>query len=79
LSEKPVPERLPESIPRESFRPLLEHGYAHNCKSNAGRKRIDLTILFKMLILQQLFSLSHEELGCQLNTGEHMKSFLGLA
>jgi hypothetical protein len=34
---------------------LLERGYTHERKSNAGRKRIDPMILFKMLILQQPF------------------------
>ena len=78
MAEKQVLKRLSESIPRKSFRPLLEHGYAYNRKSNSGRKRIDLMILFKMLILQQLFSLSHEELGCQLNTDDLAKSLLSL-
>jgi hypothetical protein len=39
--KKPVLKRLSESIPWESFRPLLERGYTHERKSNAGRKRID--------------------------------------
>ena len=36
-------------------------------KEQSGRKRIDPLILFKMLILQQLFNLSDEELGFQAN------------
>ena len=56
--KKPVLRRLTSSIPWESFRPLLEKGYTHERKSNAGRKRIDPLILFKMLVLQQLFNLS---------------------
>jgi gentisate 1,2-dioxygenase len=54
--KKPVPKRLPESIPWESFRPLLDQGYALERKRNAGRKRINPLILFKMLVLQQLFT-----------------------
>jgi len=46
-----------ESIPWEPFRPLLEKGYSQERNSNAGRKRIDPFILFKMLVLQQLFNL----------------------
>ena len=36
-------------------------------KEQSGRKRIDPLILFKMLILQQLFNLSDEELDFQAN------------
>jgi transposase, IS5 family len=46
---------------------LLERGYAQECKSSAGWRRINLLILFKMLILQQLFNLSEEELKFQVN------------
>jgi hypothetical protein len=49
---------LTDSIPWQSFRPLLDKGYEHERKSNAGRKRIDPLILFKMLVLQQLFNQS---------------------
>ena len=59
--KKPVLKHLADSIPWESFRPLLEKGYEHERKSNAGRKRIDPLILFKMLVLQQLFNLIDEE------------------
>jgi transposase, IS5 family len=57
-TKKPVLERLSESIPWESFCPLLDKGYSQEGKSNAGRRRIDPLILFKMLVLQQLFNLS---------------------
>ena len=56
--KKPVLQRLSESISWESFRPFLEKGYAQDRKSSAGRRRIDPLILFKMLVLQQLFNLS---------------------
>ena len=49
--KKPVLKRMSDSIPWESFRPLLDKGYAQERKSNAGRKRIDSLILFKMLVL----------------------------
>jgi hypothetical protein len=39
--KKPVLKRLADSIPWESFRPLLDKGYAHERKSHAGRKRIE--------------------------------------
>jgi hypothetical protein len=50
--KKPVLRRLADSIPWESFRQLLERGYTQE------HKRIDPLILFKMLVLQQLFNLS---------------------
>ncbi|MCX5968303.1 MAG: hypothetical protein NTV57_11785 [Cyanobacteria bacterium] len=56
--KKPVLKSLVDSIPWELFRPLLDKDYEHERKSNAGRKRIDPLILFKMLVLQQLFNLS---------------------
>lgn len=39
--KKPVLKRLADSIQWESFRPLLDQGYAQERKSNAGRKLID--------------------------------------
>ena len=71
--------RLSEAIPWESFSPLLEKGYAQDRKSNAGRKRIDPLILFKMLILQQLFNLSDEEVDFKSMTGALSKSLTVLA
>lgn len=34
------------------FRPLLGKGYVRERQGNDGRKRIDLLILFKILVLQ---------------------------
>jgi IS5 family transposase len=70
--------RLSKAIPWESFRPLLEKRYAQDRKSNAGRKRIDPLILFKMLILQQLFNLSDEEVEFQVNDRRSIEEFVGL-
>ncbi|WP_255141427.1 transposase [Synechococcus sp. Lug-A] len=74
----PVLKSLADSIPWESFRPLLDKGYEHERKSNAGRKRIDPLILFKMLVLQQLFNLSDEELEFQVNDRRSLEEFVGL-
>ncbi len=46
--KKPVLKRLSDSIPWDKFQPILDQGYAQDRKSNAGRKRIDPLILFKM-------------------------------
>jgi hypothetical protein len=43
-------------------------------KRNARRKRIDPLILFKMLVLQQLFNLGDEELEFQVNDRRSLKS-----
>jgi IS5 family transposase len=76
--KKPVLKRLSDSIPWESFRPLLDQSYVQERKSNAGRKRIDPLILFKMLVLQQLFNLSDEELEFQVNDRRSFEEFVGL-
>lgn len=52
--KKPVLELLSDQIPWDTFLPLLDRGYSQERKSNAGRKRIDPLILFRMLVLQQL-------------------------
>jgi len=51
-NKKPFLTCLSKASPWEAFRPLLEKGYSQERKSNAGRKRIDPLILFKMLVLQ---------------------------
>ena len=75
-NKKPVLTCLSESIPWEAFRPLLDKGYSQERKSNAGRKRIDPLILFKMLVLQQLFNLSDEKLEFQVNDRRSLKNLL---
>ena len=77
--KKPVLKSLADSIPWESFRPLLDKGYEHERKSNAGRKRIDPLILFKILVLQQLFNLSNAELeNSRRMTDAPLRSLSGL-
>jgi len=76
--KKPVLKRFSDSILWKSFRPLLEMGYTLERKSNAGRKRIDPLIHFKMLELQNLFNLSSEELEFQANDRRSFEEFVGL-
>ena len=76
--KKPTLERLCASIPWEKFRPLLEGAFQKERKSPAGRKRIDVIIMFKMLVLQQLFNLSDEELEFQVNDRRSFEKFIGL-
>ena len=77
-NKKPVLQRLSESIPWESFRLLLDKGYAKERKSSAGRRRIDPLILFKMLVHRQLFNLSDAETEFQVNDRRSFEVFVGL-
>ena len=65
--KKPVLVLLSIQIPWNNFLAQLEHGYNQERKSNSGRKQIDPLILFKMLVLKQLFNLSDEELEFRVN------------
>lgn len=75
--KKLVLKRLADSIPWEPFQPILDQGYAQERKSDAGRKRIGKVILFKMLVLQQLFNLSDDELEFQVNDKRYFAEFVG--
>jgi len=79
-NKKPLLICLSESIPWEAFRPLHDKGYGYNQerKVNAGRKRIDPLILFKMLVLQELFNLSDEEIEFQVDDRLSFEEFVGL-
>lgn len=50
--------RLNEIVPWEMFRPQLEQIHHKPRKSNAGRKPIDGIVMFKLLVLQQLYNIS---------------------
>ncbi len=67
-----------DSIPWYAFCSLLYKGYSQESKSNASRKRIDPLILFKMLVLQQLFNLIDEEVEFQVNDWQSFEEFIGL-
>jgi len=61
VKKKSVLEELHRVIPWESFRGELEQIHAKPRKSKAGRKAIDVIVLFKLLVLQQLYNISDEE------------------
>lgn len=67
-----------ESIPWESFPPLFDKGYAQERRSNASRRRIDPLILFRMLVLQQLFNLGDDETKFQENDCHSFEELFGL-
>lgn len=65
-------------VPWETFRPQLEQMHAKPRKSNAGRKPIDVIVMFKLLVLQQLYNISDEELEYQVKDRLSFMQFLGL-
>jgi len=60
---------------------LTEHGLrtpAFERKSAAGRKPWDAVVIFKALVMQALYNLSHEQMECQLRDRLSFMRFLGL-
>ena len=57
---------LKNLIPWKDFRSDLEVIYAHERKSNAGRRPFDVVMMFKILILQSLYNLSDDEMEYQI-------------
>jgi transposase, IS5 family len=69
--------RLNEIIAWETFRPLLEQIHNKPRKSKAGRKPMDVVVMFKLLVLQQLYNISDEELEYQVSDRLSFMQFLG--
>jgi IS5 family transposase len=69
---------LDEMIPWDEFRPILEQVYVKPRKSNAGRPPIDVIVMFKLLILQQLYNIGDDELEYQVNDRLSFMRFLHL-
>ena len=77
-AKKDILSNLDKLVPWETFRPLLEQIHHKPRKSNAGRPATDVMLIFKMLILQQLYNISDEELEYQVNDRLSFMRFLGL-
>ena len=77
-SKKTLLMKLDETVPWSEFRPILEQVHDKPRKNNAGRKPIDAIVMFKMLVLQQLYNISDEELEYQVNNRLSFMIFLGL-
>jgi transposase, IS5 family len=69
--------RLNQIIEWEMFRPLLAQIHDKPRKSQAGRKSIDELVMFKLLVLQQLYNISDEELEYQVSDRLSFMQFLG--
>ncbi len=69
---------LKEQIDWEAFRPSLNVVYEKPRKSNAGAKPIDVVLMFKILVLQQLNNLSDDRIEYQIRDRLSFMRFLGL-
>lgn len=71
-------ERLNQSIEWSLFRPLLNGVFAKEAKGPGGRPGFDYVMMFKILILQEYFGLSDEQLEFQITDRFSFMRFLGL-
>ena len=69
---------LKRYIDFELFRPQLTMIFARAKFSAAGRKKYDVVLMFKILILQRLYKLSDEQAEFQINDRRSFMRFLGL-
>ncbi len=73
------PERLSQVIDFEMFRPELEDALVpKERKSNAGAKRYDVVMMFKLMVLQRYYNLSDEQTEYQIVERTSFRRFLGL-
>ncbi len=72
-------EKINKVIDFEYFRNILEEGILNNDKkSNAGAKRFDIVMMFKILILQRYYGLGDTQIEYQILDRLSFKKFLGL-
>lgn len=69
---------LDKLVPWDTFRPILEQVYDKPRKSKAGRPPTDVVLMFKLLILQQMYNISDDELEYQVNDRLSFMRFLHL-
>src|SRR5258708_8782090 len=72
-------EMIDRVVPFESFRAEIEAATltpASEKKSNAGRKPIDVIVMFRMLVLQSLYNLSDEQFEYQMRDRLSFTRFL---
>ena len=74
----PLP-RLDSIVDWQAFRPLLKVIHQKQRKSNAGRKPYDVTLMFKMLVLQSLYNLSDDQTEFQVRDRLSFQRFLQLS
>jgi hypothetical protein len=69
---------LNDRIDWEAFRKDLSLVHEKDRKSNAGAKPIDVVLMFKVLVLQQLHNLSDDRIEYQIRDRLSFMRFLGL-
>jgi IS5 family transposase len=69
---------LEKAIDWQRFRPVLERVRDKDRKNNSGRKAYGVVLMFKVLVLKSLYSLSHENLEYQIRDRVSFMRFLGL-
>src|SRR5580704_3283306 len=75
-------EMIVRVVPFEGFRAEIEAAVltpVSEKKSSAGRKPIDVMVMFRMLVLQSLYNLSDEQVEYQVRDRLSFTRFLGLA
>ena len=73
----PLP-KIDELVDWEGFRGELEQIRDKPRKSNAGRKPFDVVVMFKVLVLQQMYNLSDDQTEYQIRDRYSFCRFLGL-
>ncbi len=71
---KPIKEKVNWQI----FKTILENAFKTDAKGPGGRPRYDLIMMFKILILQKIYSLSDEQTEYQIIDRYSFTEFLGL-
>lgn len=69
---------LDRCINWEAFRDLLEQAHDKERKSNAGARPKDVVMMFKGLVIQNLYGLSDDQLEYQIEDRRSFQHFLGL-
>ncbi len=72
-------EELSKLIDFEMFRPMLEEVLlTKECKTPAGRKPIDVILLFKIIFLQRYYGLGDHQIQYQITDRTSFRQFLGI-
>jgi len=71
-------ERLADVVDFEVFRPVLDAALARSDRSRGARPPYDAVLIFRVLVLQALYSLSDEQAEFQLQDRLSFMCFAGL-